>query len=582
MRKTFIISAFLAMVVIIPASASIVYVPGDQPTIQTGIVNSMHGDTVLVAPGIYEENISFNAQIITLGSLYLTTGDTAYISSTRIDGRSSGSVVTISNHGENTASLIGFTIQNGVGSYGGGVSCVNSSPVIANNVVTACTGTYGGGIYCNNSDAMIRDNTISGNSGLYGGGVCIYQNGAVLSNNLIEDNSALDWGGGILIQSSECDISMNTVQNNSAVSGGGIYYFYSNGTTSNNIIRDNSSTNGAGIFCESSSPTMTNNTVYSNSASSSGGGIYCKLASSPVITNSIFWHDSAGVAGHEVYEYGASPQFSYCDVQGDWGGESNIDIDPLFRDPEGMDLHLMAVAYGYPYDSPCIDVGHPDIWDLTVDGEWGCGTYLCDLGAYGGRDVAHLLPPPVLVSPYDGEQIEEFTPTLSWLAEPGADEYEIMVDDAIDFLIPDRQGNSEDAQWTVTPELEFGVWYWRVRSRNQLGWGEWSEGWSFSIGPTDVDDSPGDLVAGEYTLGQCYPNPFNARTTIVFGLPEAGHVTIDIYDMLGKKVETLLNGYHEAGFYQVNWNAAGQSSGLYLYRIQSGNYSDTRRMLLLK
>ncbi|GAG74948.1 unnamed protein product, partial [marine sediment metagenome] len=68
----------------------------------------------------------------------------------------------------------------------------------------------------------------------------------------------------------------------------------------------------------------------------------------------------------------------------------NIDIDPLFRDPENSDYHLMSTECGDPHDSPCIDTGHPDIIDNLLDCSWGLGTILSDMGAYGGGDSVQV------------------------------------------------------------------------------------------------------------------------------------------------------------------------------------------------
>jgi len=79
-----------------------------------------------------------------------------------------------------------------------------------------------------------------------------------------------------------------------------------------------------------------------------------------------------------------------------------------------------------------------------------------------------------------------------------------------------------------------------------------------------------------------YPNPFNSSTTIEYSLPEAGEVTVEVFDLLGRKVETLVNEKQAAGAYKINWNADNQASGIYFYRIEAGDYQDTRRMMLLK
>jgi len=79
-----------------------------------------------------------------------------------------------------------------------------------------------------------------------------------------------------------------------------------------------------------------------------------------------------------------------------------------------------------------------------------------------------------------------------------------------------------------------------------------------------------------------YPNPFNAQTTIKYNLPRQSHVTIDIYNILGSKVEALHKSIQPAGHHQITWNAKDVSSGIYFYRIQAGNYSETMKMMQVK
>jgi len=91
----------------------------------------------------------------------------------------------------------------------------------------------------------------------------------------------------------------------------------------------------------------------------------------------------------------------------------------------------------------------------------------------------------------------------------------------------------------------------------------------------------GNLPA-EFELMQNYPNPFNPVTEISFNLPEAAEVTLDVYNILGQRVTTLVDGFLEAGTHTVEWNASTYSSGIYFSRIRTENYMDTRKMILLK
>mgnify|MGYP002864293075 CR=1 FL=1 len=85
-----------------------------------------------------------------------------------------------------------------------------------------------------------------------------------------------------------------------------------------------------------------------------------------------------------------------------------------------------------------------------------------------------------------------------------------------------------------------------------------------------------------YALNQNYPNPFNPMTKINFALPKQGFVTLKIYDITGREIQTLVNEVKQAGHYTVDFNGAHLSSGVYFYRIQSGNFSSVKRMVLVK
>ena len=105
--------------------------------------------------------------------------------------------------------------------------------------------------------------------------------------------------------------------------------------------------------------------------------------------------------------------------------------------------------------------------------------------------------------------------------------------------------------------------------------------WTTTIGITQL----GTEIPAEYSLKQNYPNPFNPSTVINFSLPKSGNVKIKVYDMLGKEVATLINEFKTAGNYQVDFNEkdyGALSSGIYYYRIESNEFTEIRKMMLLK
>jgi len=353
------------------SSATIINIPADWPTIQQGIDASVNGDTVLVQPGTYVENINFNGHNIVLGSLFLTTGDTSYIDQTVIDGDSAGSVVTFDSGEDATTIISGLTIFNGFYYTGGGIHCGEyASPLISNNniIENNSGGDFingnGGGIFCHSfSNPIITNNLIYRNS--------------VNGSDFVPYNS----GGGIYCAAySNPIIAFNSIINNLAFNaGGGIYcYNNSNAIIVNNLIKINNVARyrGGGIACDTSDPVITNNLILFNE----DGGIYLR-ASNPLLKNSIIW-------GNISWQIFGSPNVRFCNVQGGWPGEGNIDVDPIFRNsnPYFGDFHLMSIACGDSVDSPCIDAGDPDILDSLLDCSWGLGGTRSDMGAYGGGD----------------------------------------------------------------------------------------------------------------------------------------------------------------------------------------------------
>jgi hypothetical protein len=105
--------------------------------------------------------------------------------------------------------------------------------------------------------------------------------------------------------------------------------------------------------------------------------------------------------------------------------------------------------------------------------------------------------------------------------------------------------------------------------------------WNFSLSTVAISNNGGN-VPNEYSLGQNYPNPFNPTTNIKFSVPNNGLVKIVIFDILGRQVGTLLNEVKTAGNYTVDFDASNLSSGAYFYRLEAGNFTETKKMLLVK
>jgi uncharacterized protein Veg len=351
-----------------------IYVPRDYATIQAGIDAVEDGDTVLVAPGIYDVNepITYKGKNITLKS-------EAGPKDTIIKGN--GSRVFTFNSGEtNNAVLEGFTIRGGNAIYGGGICCEGSSPTIRYNIITengpcygggiACLGganpliksnvisnnigsEMGGGVYCEGSRVLILDNIITGNS-VYsekGGGICCWGDcSVIIRGNYIVGNSADEDGGGIFLTNSEAIIENNIIaRNRTREDGGAIDSWYSSVYIIGNTIADNSSVYSGSINSfENIKTILLNSIVYANTPT-----------------------DLSGVQPSQVF-YSDISQKGFAGING------NICPDPLFVNPnpdsntldnlintgdfDGA-MSYLRKCFSLQQDSPCIDAGDDEYSD---------------------------------------------------------------------------------------------------------------------------------------------------------------------------------------------------------------------------
>ncbi len=317
-----------------PSPACVIYVPGEKPTIQSAIDAAVDGCEIIVAPGIYFENINLSGKNITLRSTEPT--NPAVVASTIINGREAGPVVTFTGRESVDCVLSGFTITNGLAEYGGGIKGNGCLATIKNNIICEnIAEIYGGGIFhCN---GLIQNNIIRGNQANSSGGGIIFCHGPVL-NNTLSGNSATWKGGGMF--SCAGTIQNNIISGNNASFGGGVSHCH--GTIQNNIITGNMASSGGGLYyCGGF---IQNNTIWNNVAFNQGGG----LNECSNITNCIIYRNQAYAGGDQLW-ITSTP--SYSCIQ-DWneGGTGNISADPKLLNPEAGNFHLAA-------DSPCIDAG---------------------------------------------------------------------------------------------------------------------------------------------------------------------------------------------------------------------------------
>jgi len=122
-------------------------------------------------------------------------------------------------------------------------------------------------------------------------------------------------------------------------------------------------------------------------------------------------------------------------------------------------------------------------------------------------------------------------------------------------------------------------YYYRVKYRDHnLKWSGWSNSTTFNVA-TDIKDN---TIPTVYALDQNFPNPFNPVTKINYQLPKNSFVMLIVYDVLGKQVASLVNEEQAAGVYQTTFDGSGLSSGIYFYKIQAGDFVETKKLVLMK
>ena len=387
--------------------ADIHRVPDDFSSIQDAIDASANGDSVLVSPGFYPESIDFDGKSITVTSLYLIENDSLLIGATIIDAQEDGSVATFSNNENSQSILQGFTLQNGTGNdedpdgngsyytYGGGIYCEGSEPVIRDCIIrdNIANEGGGGGIFCYEASPMFIGCTISSNQtddvggGLYArsssspefhdcvfhdnvaefGGGCYLRNESspVMQNVTFVENTANNSGGGITLKD-DADLiadSLHVINNEAEGLGGGLYVNNADPQLSFSLISDNLSSSGAGAYVRNTSNVeFTNVTIANNSAGLYGNGIYMRDDVEVTLLNTVVWSNGSPQIYFRSEGTDVDLNVDFSIVEGgeggidindngelDWGN-GNLDQEPYFCNSSDGNYYVRE-------NSPCLDGG---------------------------------------------------------------------------------------------------------------------------------------------------------------------------------------------------------------------------------
>jgi len=477
----------------------------------------------------------------------------------------------------------------------------------------------GGCLFSNGVPLTVSRCRISfGDSWWGGGGICAsYVDGLNIDHCLIADNEDNEWmGGGILlINCSNVDISYNEIIRNTSTGdedicgGGGIRC---NGgsdiTFSFNQIYDNiAAHHGAGLMVQNSDPVLINNTITQNQCldlfpSGSGGGLYVYMSSSGSFqgVNNIIYGNIATI----YPESWGTVDFNYCCCSQTLSGTGNITSSPQFVSPGANNFQLSA-------NSPCIDAGDPasPLDPDSTQADMGA-LYFDQSGASSPIDVEFTYISGSPVPTQGGTLIFDI-----WIenVNPNPQDFDAWVDVEYENGEPRtvifRSLINFQPAWVINrPDFNFPVpagyaagdymLYGRVGEHPDSVWDESgfpfvksgnNDGTAFipSI-PLNLDD-PFDRVDERwsstiinYKLLNASPNPFNPTTVLSYELRVASCTSLTVFDVQGRKVATLVDGFRDAGLHQVTFDASNLASGVYLYKLEANDFSAVGKMTLLK
>jgi len=434
-------------------------------------------------------------------------------------------------------------------------------------------------------DSEISNNTAATGAG---GGIAIYLSDDIIIDNIVlSDNSSSGpnypsgGGGAAFYRADNVLFENSTIANNvtNHNSGGGIFFGSESGQASivvhatfNRLsIFNNHAMSGGAIFGWSAILNLYNSTLAQNEATDpdwSGGGLASHYVTEPNIINSLFY-DNIPNSIHNGYPQ-TSVLVAYSLVQEVWDGEGNlVDIDPLFMDPENEDFRLQLT-------SPCIDAGTADL----------------DGNGFDDNDLFYTGSAPdmgalewVIAAPNLEAYAQDSTVILAW-TEIEEDLLYYQLDRATNAMFTENVDQTYVTTNTYTDDdIDTGIEYF-YRVSGYVGyWTDYSNTVSVIIESLDLDED--SAMHLDYKIHQNYPNPFNPTTQIKYDLPEDALVSINIYDLMGRSIKSLVNSQQTAGYRSIQWNATNNlgepvSAGMYLYTIQAGEFRQTKKMVLLK
>ncbi|MBU0520259.1 right-handed parallel beta-helix repeat-containing protein [bacterium] len=427
---------------------------------------------------------------------------------------------------------------------------------------------WGGGIHCVNSNPVIRHCLISGNSAVIGGGICCLNSNPTIENCTIRENWATgvgSVGGGIYCWGSNPNIQQCVITGNF---GGAIYTYES---PAPNIDQCTITWNTGGVYFNDSDASISNCTIHGNDSGDTGGGITCAWGADAIISNCLITENLSDVVGGGIGCWDSDPIIENCVISGNVTGETGG--GGIYFSTDSCPIVVNVIVEGntgngatYFHNSPIATITHCDFYN-NGGSSFAGNSIPADLGELSAINA-------------NGDSCDTFFNIFEdplFGSEPLSDYHLSPNSPCIDAGNPVSQYN--DPEDPVNPGTALWPAQGTIVSDMGIYGGPGAGDWFVGIKKKNPNSSG---VPSIFNLQQNYPNPFNPYTTIRFGLPAAAQVNLTVYNILGQQITVLVDGYQQAGYYEVIWNASQLASGVYLYRIKAAEFIAVKRMVLVK
>ncbi len=503
----------------------------------------------------------------------------------------------------------------------GGIVCINSHSLVEYNTIQNNFGS--GGLRLHSFHGTARYNVIKGNMSDYAGGIYIdYTNGTIEYNVICgNSSSSLDGGGALLISGSSAKVRHNVIaQNKNENHLGAVWFAYDDASLFeyNTVINNN-----GGLCIEGSKPSIRFNNLLHNKPYQAQQHV--EFSGSPsydILATNNYWGitnpDSVAQWVWDFYDDFDLGKIN-CDslqqepVRSAPGFLENVTLDPA--SPVGSETVTFNLTFSKPMDisvKPTVTFGVTDPFTQhKIQGDWsdslhwqgifkvtvmtGDGINYIKVSDAKDRDglqmpsdrrfsfVINAMQASSLG--FSAEAKNGFV-ALKWEA-PELDDllgynlyrYQALTDTTYSDTIQVNQSLIADTCYD-DPTIEGGKTYFYMYTAVSTDFKESKFSAPVSVTAVTGLGSQSSLPK-KFALKQNYPNPFNPSTIIAYALPRACHVKLEIFDILGRKIATLIDKNQAAGRYKIRWQARNVSSGIYFYRIHAGQFSKMRKMILL-